>query len=180
MAKRIKVKREEIEFTARDVTMIFARALRIPVTEIAKYLSITDRRVRQWYAENYDRVNSLAEMLALWMQTNKTAIKREAVEDLMGELKQYDRESLQSLERALLGSDNRLAYEAGKELRDRRLGLPKSTVAHEGKVDHTMTHTIDQQVLRLMEADILKDADLMERRRELAIEGEVIDVKPSD
>jgi hypothetical protein len=168
---------ERAEFSQRDVTMIVALSHAVPNRNIAAFLGISMRAVAKWTAANRSRIKPMADMLAAFMATNREDIRREAIEDWQEELKGLDRASLDSLILAIQSPDKRLSYEAGKEVRDRRLGTPKSSVHITGSVDHKMIHSIDPKVLQAFEQDVLLDAPLAQKRKQLSA-GEVIDVEP--
>ncbi len=158
--------------------MSFAFASGISTAEIATFLQITRRGVEKWLANNRARVKPTIDMLQLWAEAKRTKITNEIIDDWAAELRKLDGAARDSLIKALVGSDKRLSYEAGKELRDRVLGTPKSTVEHAGRISHTMTHTIDASVLQLLEKDILRDAELSASRERLQLTGKVIHVEP--
>jgi hypothetical protein len=160
---------DEPQFSQRDVVMILALASGRSNAEVADYLGLSQRGLYKWYASHRERIRPLADALAAWFASSKNEMRREIIENLTDEIKNLDGLSRDAWVKALTGKDMRLAYEASREQRDRRLGTPVSSVRHSGKLehDHLVTHTIDPAVLSAFERDVLRDASLARPGHEL-------------
>lgn len=161
-------------YCERDLIVVCALASGATMKETAALIGISTKGLEFW-TRSRAYIRPAVVMIASILRTTRLQIRREAIDDYMGEIKKRDSTALAALDRALEGQDPRLAYEASREQRDRRLGAPRSSVKLESKVQHTHIMEIPKEVLELMKADLIRDRELYECADRLKITGEVIE-----
>jgi hypothetical protein len=152
--------------------------------EVAEAIGISERMVYNDRRDYADDIRRAREIMAPVIRVNRREIRHIERAAIMKELEARIGMSFDTLDRAM-ASGGELAYNAGKEVRDRMIGKPASTHNVHGSVAHQIAGNLQvilpEEARASLRVGISQDLDLLRTASNL-LRGEttVITVEPTD
>jgi hypothetical protein len=175
------ISRAETGFNQRDMKIALALGAGKSIKEAAEFAEISERQAYNRLTTNKKFIEEWRDLLKNLIGASRRQVREIAEAEARAEITKLLGASFDSLERALNEGDLKLAFDAGREVRDRVLGKATSNlnVNHGGTVGHMHAHwnggVLPESKLRAIDAGI-QSTKLLKDSLPL-LEGELVDGK---